>query len=150
MDTPQTLDGSPVGAALWKRYVTDGVINHAAWLRTRAEHAPVGNCRPCGSMLYLEAPTTTVDAPTTPPSASAPTAATNSSHPAGSFASTRRPSCGPNSHVNGSALSSWRGGSGGHSPTGRVRIDGRVALDLDDLERITDALKRVSDLLPPV
>lgn len=56
MGIPQTLDGGPAGHGLWPRYIVDGAINHAAWLRAIAERAPVGNCRTCGGLLYPNRP----------------------------------------------------------------------------------------------
>lgn len=41
---------------LWRRYLTGNQIDHPAWLRARAEHAPVGTCRRCNANLHPETP----------------------------------------------------------------------------------------------
>lgn len=41
---------------LWRRFLYSSAIDHAAWLRARAEHAPVGTCRRCSGNLQPEAP----------------------------------------------------------------------------------------------
>lgn len=41
---------------LWRRYLTGGTVDHGAWLRARAEHAPVGTCRACGRDLHPQPP----------------------------------------------------------------------------------------------
>lgn len=63
MATQDTLPGTgqhmfnPMDHGLWKRFVdSDGRINHAAWLRARAEGQWVGTCRRCGDYLIPEAP----------------------------------------------------------------------------------------------
>lgn len=41
---------------LYRRYVTDGQIDHAAWLRAVAAGQFVGECRRCGGHLAPERP----------------------------------------------------------------------------------------------
>lgn len=53
----QTLTGDvPRDAGLWSRYVHNGQVDHAAWLRARAEGQFVGTCRQCGDYLVPDAP----------------------------------------------------------------------------------------------
>lgn len=62
MDTQDALPGTPapmfnpMDHRLWKRFIDDGLINHAAWLRARAENQFVGTCRRCGDYLIPERP----------------------------------------------------------------------------------------------
>ena len=46
----------PDAGGIWARYRTAGQIDHAAWLRARAEGLPVGTCRHCHAHLHPEAP----------------------------------------------------------------------------------------------
>lgn len=51
------IPGRPADdGGLWKRFVHNGLIDHGAWLRARAEHAPVGTCRWCSNHLVPQAP----------------------------------------------------------------------------------------------
>ncbi len=55
--TQQALTGdTPHDAGLWPRYVTGGAIDHAQWLRARAESQFVGTCRRCGDYLVPDPP----------------------------------------------------------------------------------------------
>lgn len=52
----QSLVHEPGHSGLWNRYVVDGEIDHAAWLRACAHSEFVGNCRSCGDYLIPERP----------------------------------------------------------------------------------------------
>jgi hypothetical protein len=41
---------------LYRNVIDDGAIDHAAWLRARAEKRPVGNCRRCNDHLIPQLP----------------------------------------------------------------------------------------------
>lgn len=62
MASQDTLPGTsgrtfnPMDHGLWKRFITDGEINHGAWLRARAEGQWVGTCRRCGDYLVPQSP----------------------------------------------------------------------------------------------
>lgn len=56
MAEQETLPGTHDPGGIWRRYVHHGQIEHGAWLRARAEGAPIGSCRRCGANLYPEAP----------------------------------------------------------------------------------------------
>ena len=57
MTAQETLTpASGADGGLWVRYLTDGRINHAAWLRARASGEFVGTCRACGAFLVPGAP----------------------------------------------------------------------------------------------
>lgn len=57
MSQQEALSGSLDGdGGLWARYLTDGTINHAAWLRARSTGEFVGTCRHCGAYLVPAAP----------------------------------------------------------------------------------------------
>lgn len=56
-DQDALLPGRPADeGGIWRRYLDHGTINHQAWLRARAEAAPVGSCRRCGADLIPEPP----------------------------------------------------------------------------------------------
>lgn len=55
-DVQQTLTGDAHDAGLYRALVTDGHINHPAWLRAHAEHRFVGTCRQCGDYLIPDQP----------------------------------------------------------------------------------------------
>lgn len=57
MTSQQTLDGRPpADAGLWRTYVTDGNIDHHAWMRACSQAGWVGTCRRCGDYLRPERP----------------------------------------------------------------------------------------------
>jgi hypothetical protein len=56
-DQEPLIPGRPTDdGGLYRRYLTNGHIDHHAWLRARAEHAPVGTCRRCAAHLTPERP----------------------------------------------------------------------------------------------
>lgn len=60
MARQETLDNvaghNPLDHGLWQRYTTGDTINHAAWLRARAEGSFVGTCRTCAGHLAPRPP----------------------------------------------------------------------------------------------
>jgi hypothetical protein len=56
MAEQQTLPGTGDTGGLWRRVHHSGRVDHAAWLRARAEGHPVGTCRRCLDHLMPDAP----------------------------------------------------------------------------------------------
>lgn len=41
---------------LWERMLAGSSVDHAKWMRARAEHHPVGTCRVCGGHMWPREP----------------------------------------------------------------------------------------------